>query len=39
MTWCGSGWGLGAVAGLLLTAAGASVLVRFEPCRENARTG
>ena len=34
-----SGWELGAVAGLLLTAAGASALVRFEGVRENARTG
>ena len=33
------GWELGAVAGLLLTAAGASVLVRFEGVRENTRTG
>ena len=30
------GWGLGAMAGLLLTLAGASVLVRFEGARENA---
>ncbi len=34
-----AGWELGAVAGLLLTAAGASALVRFEGVRENARTG
>ena len=39
VTSCAPGWELGAVAGLLLTAAGASVLVRFEGVRENARTG